>query len=96
MYQFRQVSREKDIELCLRQGVEARGGAAFKFRSSVRGVPDRIVVMEGGRVFFIEMKTSRGRLSWPQERVHGVLRALGATVVVLRSLDDVVEFLESL
>lgn len=88
--------RERDIEWCLRQGIESRGGVAIKLKSTARGMPDRLVLMPGGRVVFVELKTAAGRLSWPQERTIAALRMLGADVFVLRSLDHVVEFLEAL
>jgi len=93
---IRRVPRERDIEWLLREGVHARGGMALKFTSSIRGVPDRIIVMPWGRVVFVELKTRQGRLSYPQEKCIEALRALNAQVAVLRSVDDVMQFLECL
>jgi hypothetical protein len=67
----------------------------LKFTSSVRGVPDRVVVQRGGKVVFVELKTQRGRLSLPQELCIKRLRKLGARAEVLRSLDEVMAFLDS-
>lgn len=87
--------RERDIEKWLRRQVESMGGLAFKFTSPGNdGVPDRLAVLPGGLIYFIELKTDRGRLSplqvWQQDR----LRQLGVNVAVIRGMDEAVEFIE--
>lgn len=87
--------RERDIEKWLRRQVENLGGLAFKFTSPGNdGVPDRLAVLPGGLIYFIELKTDRGRLSllqvWQQDR----LRQLGVNVAVIRGMDEAVEFIE--
>lgn len=60
---------ERDIERWLVKSVEALGGKAYKFVSPGRaGVADRIVVLPGGAVWFVEVKAPGGRLS-PLQRV---------------------------
>ncbi|WP_106494147.1 VRR-NUC domain-containing protein, partial [Escherichia coli] len=50
-----------------------------------RSIPDRIVLLPGGRIIFVECK-SPGKPPRPDQlREHGRLRALGFTVVVLDS-----------
>ena len=45
---------EKDIERFLVNGVKKLGGVAYKFVSPGNaGVPDRLIVMPGGRVYFV-------------------------------------------
>lgn len=85
---------ESTIEAKLVRGVKAAGGVAYKFVSPGKaGVPDRIVVLPGGRVIFVELKTDTGRLS-PGQRVQlDKLRALGAEAVVVRGSAGVQEFL---
>ena len=59
---------EKEVEAYLIKQVEGRGGKAYKFVSPAhRGVADRVVVLPGGRVWFVEVKTETGRLSPLQE-----------------------------
>lgn len=87
--------RERDIEKWLRRQVESLGGLAFKFTSPGNdGVPDRLAVLPGGLIYFIELKTDRGRLSplqvWQRDR----LRQLGVNVAVIRGMDEAVEFIE--
>ena len=47
---------ERDIERYLIREVERRGGLCWKFISSVGGVPDRLVIMPGGVLAFLEVK----------------------------------------
>lgn len=85
---------EKDIEACLVRGVKAMGGRAYKFVSPGNvGVPDRLVVLPGGRIVFVELKTERGVLSAPQRQQIRVLRDLGADVRVLQGVAAVDRFL---
>ena len=87
--------RERDIEKWLRRQVESLGGLAFKFTSPGNdGVPDRQVILPGGLIYFVELKTDRGRLSpiqvWQQDR----LDALGCQVRTIRGMDEAAEFIE--
>lgn len=86
--------REKDLERRLTQGVKKLGGKAYKFVSPGNaGVPDRLLVMPGGRVAFVELKAADGRLSPCQKIRIAELKRLGADVEVLRGLEDVDRFL---
>ena len=61
--------KESEIEARLVRGVKALGGVAYKFVSPGNvGVPDRVVVLPGGRVIFVELKAEGGRLS-PMQRL---------------------------
>jgi hypothetical protein len=63
------MKTEKEIEAYLVGAVRAMGGIAYKFTSPAhRGVSDRLVVLPGGRVWFVEVKTKSGYLS-PLQRV---------------------------
>lgn len=86
---------ESAVEAKLVRGVNALGGIAYKFVSpGTAGVPDRIVVLPGGRVIFAELKTDSGRLSPGQRAQLDRLRDLGAEAVVVRGPAGVTEFLE--
>lgn len=86
---------ERDIEARLVAGVKALGGKCYKFVSPGNvGVPDRIAVFPGGDVAFIELKTETGRTRPSQDMQIERLRSLGACVVVLHGMDEVLEFLE--
>lgn len=48
---------EKQIEQALTKEVKARGGWCIKLVSpSMSGLPDRMVLMQGGRIGFVELK----------------------------------------
>lgn len=48
---------EKEIEKALVDKVKALGGLCLKFISpSMTGIPDRIVLLPGGRIGFVEVK----------------------------------------
>lgn len=86
---------EKTIEAYLRNQVKKRGGIAFKFVSpGYNGVPDRLIVMPGGSMYFVEVKNERGRLSPLQVQCHKMLKTLGVHVYVIWSKEDVDAFME--
>jgi len=53
-----------------------------------KGFPD-LMVIAGGEVWFLEVKSARGRLSDAQIDTHDILRRQGFRVYVVRSIDDV-------
>lgn len=54
----------------------------------MKGAPDLIAVMPGGRVVFIEVKTPKGSSSRDQIAFSGRCNALGQSYFVARSQDD--------
>ena len=88
---------ESEHERIFRLGVKSLGGLCWKFTSpGTRGVPDRIVVMPGGKVFFVELKRSGGSLSKLQEHRLGELEARGASAYVVEGAEGVERMLEVL
>lgn len=75
--------REKTIEAKLVQAVRTKGGLAPKFTSpGLDGVPDRLVLLPGGRIAFIELKApgqntppsaSKAKKAVRSTRLFGVL-----------------------
>ena len=87
--------KESEVEAMLVRGVQLRGGLCWKFVSPGRaGVPDRIVVLPGGRVIFVELKTDTGQLRPIQIYQHRELHARQADVRTLYGAKDVLAFLE--
>ena len=64
---------EKQVEQALTSAVKARGGLALKFVSpGVSGVPDRIVLMPGGRLRMEKLASlvTSGRIDLHKEVTH--------------------------
>ncbi len=76
--------REKTLEKKFVAAVKTAGGIAPKFASpGFDGVPDRIVLLPGGRMAFVEVKAPGGKPRPLQEARHRLLRRLGFKVYVL-------------
>jgi hypothetical protein len=80
---------ESAVESHLRLEVRKLGGTAIKLLPTIKGLPDRLIVMPGGRVYFVELKAANGRVSAAQRLWHDRLRALGCHVAVLFDKADV-------
>jgi hypothetical protein len=92
------IAPEAMAEQHLRERVEALGGICPKFIDpSRRGAPDRMVIMPGKPIYFVEMKRYKlGTVKPWQERYHADLRACGHEVRVLWSKEEVDEFLAAI
>lgn len=56
------------------------------------GQPDLVVLFKG-KVFFVELKTKKGKQSKEQKEFAKILQEHGYTYLVWRSLDDCINFL---
>ena len=89
--------REREIEEHLRLGVKRLGGIAFKFTSPGNaGVPDRLIVLPGNRIYFVELKRPGGEARPLQKMQIGRLRDLGCKVFVIDSKEGVDKFLNDI
>jgi len=83
--------REAEVETYFKWRVARAGGKSYKWVSpGVRGVPDRIVIYKGD-VFFVEIKTLKGKVSHHQKVVFEEIRKQGRCVFVVyghRGVDD--------
>lgn len=80
--------RESYIEKRLMQEVKKRGGLAMKFVSpGLDGVPDRIVLLPGGRIAFVEVKAPGQKMRPLQLRRKEQLSDLGFKVYILDSIE---------
>ena len=76
--------REKQIEQKLVKATKNMGGIAPKFVSpGFDGMPDRIVLLPGGHIGFVEVKAPGEKPRPLQLSRHGLLRRLGFKVYVL-------------
>lgn len=86
---------EKDIERWLGNQLKKLGCIYMKFVSPGNdGVPDRIVVLPGGGVIFIELKATTGKLRANQRVQISRLRKQGALVFVLTGKRDAELFVD--
>lgn len=82
--------KEKQIEQKLVQAVRSMGGIAPKFVSpGCDGMPDRLVLLPGGRMAFVEVKTLGCKPRPRQTSRHGMLRQLGFKVYVIDSVAQI-------
>lgn len=87
--------REQNIEKYLKEEVRKRKGLCLKFISpTLSGVPDRIVLLPKGRIFFVELKAPNRKAQPHQQRVHKLFESLGVRVYVADSKQAVKEILE--
>ena len=76
--------REKTIEQHLVKAVKNSGGIAPKLVSpGFDGMPDRLVLLPGGKIGFVEVKAPGKEPKPLQVARHGLLRRLGFKVYVL-------------
>ena len=89
--------KEKTIEKKLTLAAKNMGGIALKFISpGLDGMPDRIVLLPGGRMGFVEVKAP-GKVPRPlQEARHRMLRMLGFRVYVLDTVDQIGGILDAI
>ncbi|GHU77032.1 hypothetical protein AGMMS49992_23820 [Clostridia bacterium] len=75
---------ESMVEKTLRNYVEKAGGLCIKLPPTAKaGIPDRLVILPGGRIIFVEVKRDYGSLSRSQVECHRQLESLGCEVKVL-------------
>lgn len=73
---------EEQVETYLVRTIYKLGGLCLKFGvPGVRGYPDRLCILPGGRMFFVELKRpKRGVVAELQKRRRVELEAQGCTV----------------
>lgn len=88
---------EKYIEQKLVKAVKEMGGIAPKFVSpGLDGVPDRIVLLQMGRIAFIELKAPGKKMRPLQVRRKRQLEALGFLVYCIDDVEQIDEVLREM
>lgn len=88
---------EKEVEKYLKTNIERIGGKCLKFVSpGNNGVPDRLVLLSGGRSFFVEVKRPGEKPRKLQEKVIRDLKGMGHAVHVVDSKEEVADLIEYL
>ena len=73
--------KEQNIELFLIRQVSLKGGLCLKMNSiTMKGLPDRLVLLPNVKMFFAELKAPGKKPRPEQVRVHESLRKLGFDV----------------
>ena len=82
--------RESEIERHLAATVKKMGGLAVKFVSpGLDGVPDRIVLLPGRKMAFVELKAPCKKLRALQEKRKRQLESLGFPVYVIDGVEQI-------
>jgi hypothetical protein len=91
------MDSEKLIEKRLNAEVKSLGGWSLKLLCQfVSGLPDRLVLLPGGVILFIEVKSTGKKPTPIQLLVHKRLRRMGFTVHVVDSLKQLNQILNNL
>lgn len=81
---------EKEVEKKLVTAVQLMDGVAVKFVSpGFAGMPDRLVLLPGGRMAFVEVKRPGEQPRPLQKARHRMLQRLGFKVYVLDSVEKI-------
>ncbi len=84
---------EAKIEEWLTHQIRELGGISYKFTSPGNpGVPDRIYILPGGIVWFVELKTEIGRLANIQKWQGKRIREHGCNYAVVKGMKEAQEF----
>lgn len=84
----KEETSEKVFERELSKFVEESGGMAVKLLSQfIKGLPDRMYLLHGGVVVFVEFKSTGKKPTKIQEYIHKRIQALGFPVLVVDSVE---------
>lgn len=88
---------EREIERYLKRRVETTGCRCLKYSNPHEaGFPDRLILLPFGEVVWVELKTTKGRVSPIQQRRHAQLRDMGHEVHIIRTKEEVDNFVSRL
>lgn len=86
---------EKALERSLVEKIRQRGGLCLKLQGNMyAGIPDRLILLPGGRVVFVELKSEGIKPRKLQLIRHEELRALGFKVFVIDTHEKLTQFLD--
>ena len=82
------IESEKNLEKKLAQEVKNLGGWCIKLVClHIAGLPDRLCLMPEGKLFFVEVKTTKKKPKKIQAFVHTKIRKLGFKVYIVDNSD---------
>lgn len=87
----RNIESEKRLESLLKSTVERdlKGWCLKLLSVHITGLPDRLCLLPGGRLFFAEIKTTKKKPRKIQLLVHEKLRNLGFQVYVIDTYSQI-------
>lgn len=87
----RSCESEESLETYMRRQVARRlKGRMYKLLPGItKGIPDRLVLLPGGRIFLVELKAEDGEASPAQKNLHRQMAELGTDVVMLTGRPEV-------
>ena len=89
--------REKELEHKFVMEIKRVGGLALKFTSpGFDGMPDRLALLPGGRLAFVEVKTPGKKPRPLQVARHKLLRRLGFKAYVLDSEEQITRIIDEM
>lgn len=90
------MTSEARLDQALRTAVKRVGGLCIKLPAVwYIGIPDRLVLLPGSRIYFVELKSDTGRLSAAQARWSALLIKLGFQVFIIKGKIQLKEFIHA-
>lgn len=88
---------ERELEKKFCNAVKSAGGKAYKFTSPGNdGVPDRLVVLPGGHIGFVELKQKGKKPTKLQSLQMERLKELDCFVTVLDQQEDIEQVIQKI
>lgn len=84
------MTREKDIEQKFKKAIEKHGGICLKLDpTTMVGIPDRLAILPGNHIAFVELKAPGKKPRPIQTHRHNQLRAIGCMVRILDNPNNI-------
>lgn len=91
------IESEKIIERKLVELCKINNGLCIKLLSNFFiGIPDRMCLFPGGKIAFVELKTTGQKPRKSQMLVHNQLRKLGFKVFVVDTTEQIIELIDKI
>ncbi len=90
------MTEETDLKLAVKQYLDLKGIFSYHVLQGLgayKGLPDRVMHWES-RAVYLEIKKPRGKLSPHQEGFREQCLCDDIDYVIIRSLDDLIDYLE--
>lgn len=84
--------RESKIEKEAGEIVKQQKGYFIKL-TAFKGIPDRLIILPEGRVFFVEFKRPGGKIAPLQTHFIKILNSMGFKAAILDSTEDFIKFI---